>query len=1064
MKKLLLSLSLLLALFTGKSQVINPSFCQTNGAVNAVAIDSVNNVVYIGGSFSQVCGQPRNKLAAMNLTTGVLLPWNPGANQPVYSMHVYKNALYVGGFFTTIGGQSRNYAAKFSLPSGNITSWNPAITVGQYVQAIASYQNKIYLGGNFLLTISTGNNLCELDTGTAAATSWNDYPNNTVYDLSVHGGQLYVGGQFTQVGSTTINYLAKYYLSPGSPATLSTTWLPAPDLDVTALVAVSGRLFVGGSFSYFNGVDNRERFAEVDTATGLVTGWNPIGDGPPFDLEYRNGMIYAVGNFGIVGGKLRNFVVCIDATTGIVSRWNVVSNTSTWDASTTNSYIFLGGSYSSLLGQTRNNFAAVCINPIDTISTGPDGPTNVCGGVPSVTYSVAPVPGATSYVWSYSGTGVVVNGTGNTVSLDFSAANGSTGGGDLTVYATNGCETSNTMTLSISVYDFVANISGNTSITCGDSTQLQATDNYMGSGTLNTTWTPTTALSSSNTPNTTCGAKNTITYNYDIISSEGCRTATTVTITVNPININLTSYMNGNIQCSTIDTLTATNDYPGAGTLTYTWSPSGSLNFVSPDKAVASPVVSTNYTVTASTSDGCAATPQNIYLNVVPIYITATSSSPVTCGNPGQLNASTDYPGTGTVTYTWSPAADVSNPNISSPSITPTVSSTYTIDITTPEGCLSSNTVFVTVDPLSVTTAGSHTITCGQTIPLSTSNNCSIIPSYSWSPATGLGSTTASGPLCNVGTTTIYTVTISVPGCAPAEAYDTVKVSPRPVPNICEVTSDSMSLYNILYWDKTPYTAGDTFIVYRETTTNMYTRIGAVPYDSLSQFTDTSRSIGPANGDPNVGTYRYKLAVKDSCGNMSALSPYHNSVYFIDLQTGTFTWNLYAVENATTPVSQFNLLRDNLNNGVWIIIGTVAGTQTTLNDPQYSTHQNLANWRVEALGFNCASTAREGNNNVMGAVVKSKSNITNNRQIGIKNISAGSFSVYPNPTSGSFSIEFANSTEKTQVKILSLLGEEIMSAVASEKLNVDLSNCAPGIYLVQVTGTAGTVTKRIIKN
>src|SRR6185369_16440487 len=100
----------------------------------------------------------------------------------------------------------------------------------------------------------------------------------------------------------------------------------------------------------------------------------------------------------------------------------------------------------------------------------------------------------------------------------------------------------------------------------------------------------------------------------------------------------------------------------------------------------------------------------------------------------------------------------------------------------------------------------------------------------------------------------------------------------------------------------------------------------------------------------------------------------HTTVYFVDLHNGSFTWNTYSVSNQTvTPITTFELLRDSNNTGYWKVIGTCAGTSNILNDPQYSTFQNVANWRVQANGISCNPTLRYGNNGVEGTIVKSKS-------------------------------------------------------------------------------------------
>src|SRR5206468_3191867 len=62
-------------------------------------------------------------------------------------------------------------------------------------------------------------------------------------------------------------------------------------------------------------------------------------------------------------------------------------------------------------------------------------------------------------------------------------------------------------------------------------------------------------------------------------------------------------------------------------------------------------------------------------------------------------------------------------------------------------------------------------------------------------------------------------------------------------PAICMVTVDSLSRYNIIAWDKSYYyfKGIDSFIVFREVQSNVYKQIGAVPFDSVSMFSDTVR-------------------------------------------------------------------------------------------------------------------------------------------------------------------------------------------------------------------------------
>ncbi|MBX7219551.1 MAG: hypothetical protein K1Y36_06370 [Blastocatellia bacterium] len=74
------------------------------------------------------------------------------------------------------------------------------------------------------------------------------------------------------------------------------------------------------------------------------------------------------------------------------------------------------------------------------------GSTSVCPGATNVMYSVANDPAATSYVWSYSGTGMTLNSTTNMLSASFSPT---ATPGVLRVIANNGCSSSPAQTLTL---------------------------------------------------------------------------------------------------------------------------------------------------------------------------------------------------------------------------------------------------------------------------------------------------------------------------------------------------------------------------------------------------------------------------------------------------------------------------------------------------------------------------------------------------------------------------------------------------------------------------------------
>lgn len=288
-------------------------------------------------------------------------------------------------------------------------------------------------------------------------------------------------------------------------------------------------------------------------------------------------------------------------------------------------------------------------------------------------------------------------------------------------------------------------------------------------------------------------------------------------------------------------------------------------------------------------------------------------------------------------------------------------------------------------------------------------------------------------------------------------------ISNLATPDICVVSTDSLSEYNTIIWDKTNYFNVDSFIVYREALSNpiTYIKIGALDYDEFSEFIDTNRTYFNSNqlpnGDPAISTYRYKIKIRDNQSNFSHFSSYHNSVYLNDLQNGTFQWNLYDIENGTSPVSAYQLYRDSISNGNWELIGTTSGTQTQLTDVNYFTYQQTGSWRVVADGFSCTPT-RAGVNT-------SRSNIKNAPSVNIvSEISESSFEVFPNPFNNNLVVRCNSSNSFIGVVIYDLSGRVVLqSKLSGIENHLNLSEFNSGVYLLKIHSKEGNYNTKIMK-
>ncbi len=276
-------------------------------------------------------------------------------------------------------------------------------------------------------------------------------------------------------------------------------------------------------------------------------------------------------------------------------------------------------------------------------------------------------------------------------------------------------------------------------------------------------------------------------------------------------------------------------------------------------------------------------------------------------------------------------------------------------------------------------------------------------------------------------------------------------------PSICMVMVDSLSLHNVILWDKTLYPTIDTFLVYREITVNNYQIVGRISKDSLSLFTDTvATQYFPNTGDPNFSSYKYKLALKDSCGNVSPMSPYHKTIKMTDQLNGNFDWNHYEVEGLPIPIPgllSYELMRDNNLDGIY---ETFVGSTTSLvaTDAAYLTFQNTADWRVFTnWGIACSPTVRlNAQNNAEMVVTKSRSNIKNNRITGIKNLeNLNGVKVYPNPATNEITIQLTKDCNNCAMQIVNTMGQIIKSEKLSSLENkISISDLDGGIYFVKI--------------
>ena len=342
---------------------------------------------------------------------------------------------------------------------------------------------------------------------------------------------------------------------------------------------------------------------------------------------------------------------------------------------------------------------------------------------------------------------------------------------------TNGCSSTDAVIIGQNITPPIANAGADKTLTCAV-TSIQIGSTQTVGNTYS--WSPSTNLSNpiSSQPFATAPGNYTVTVTN---TANGCAATDVVNVARNitpPI-----------ANAGTDKTLTCTNTSFVIGTAavagnTYTWSPAFGLD----NANIAQPVVSSpgTYTLTVTNSiNGCTATDQIVISqNITAPAANAGPNKTLTCANPSLQIGTAAITGN---TYTWSPTAGMSNPNIAQPTIT--IPTTYTVTVkNSANGCISTDAVTISqnITPPTANAGADKTLTCTNTsFTIGAPGNASN--TYSWSPATGLDDATLAQPIVSAPNTYTLTVTNIANGC---KTTDQVLISRNITPPTANAGAD----------------------------------------------------------------------------------------------------------------------------------------------------------------------------------------------------------------------------------------------------------------------------------
>lgn len=382
---------------------------------------------------------------------------------------------------------------------------------------------------------------------------------------------------------------------------------------------------------------------------------------------------------------------------------------------------------------------AGCAIGRDTITVTPlayttTGTTQICPG-DSATLSVS--GNGTGYTWN----------PGNSSGTSVTVSPALTSTYTLTVNGSGGCAENTTMTVNVDTA--LVHVVAAAAICAGDSVTITA------NGVSSYNW---PALGSSSATVTVSPATTT-TYIVNGLTANGCASADSVAVTVNPIPV-VTLSPSSIALCPTDAPINCPAPNPGGGTFSGPGVSGGTF-----DPQLVGPGSSTiTYTYTDPNTGCVGDTTATATVYPFPVIVASSSSSTICLGDSVNLSAA------GGTSYNWQPTND-STANVT---VFPAVTGSYMVTGTDSNGCVASDTVQVTVNALpDIGITASDTVICaGEPVTLTGTGALN----YVWNPGNFSIQTITVSPV----TTSTYTVSgINGAGCT-ADTSVTITVNPLP--------------------------------------------------------------------------------------------------------------------------------------------------------------------------------------------------------------------------------------------------------------------------------------------
>lgn len=626
---------------------------------------------------------------------------------------------------------------------------------------------------------------------------------------------------------------------------------------------------------------------------------------------------------------------------------------------------------------------------------------------------------------------------------------------------------------------------------------------------------PFVPLSYSDTTGMT-GTLNANQYYYVAVGCSGSNlsaNSNTLMITVSNTPLPIVSIGFNNDTICRNDTLSLT----ASGAITYQWSTQNNPNLGTTSSLDALPQNTTTYTLVGYDATGCASAPmtQTIVVGRKPTIIAVNNSNPSICVGGNSLISVQAISGVGggggnvTLSYLWNPT----NATTANVTVSPQVSTTYTVTVIGQFGCFSMDSTVVDVNTMavsptvSVSPATTQICQGATTAPIDLIASASSNVSYSWAasagpPLTATDSVLTISTFGNQTITYIVTVTDNANGCA-SSASGIIYIRPTPNVNavspattVClngssvlsaQVTNTFGTSVNYYTFAWTPGNATTQLNTISPTASGYYYVTVTSPYgcsnmDSIfiqydPTLTGPTVSINPAatimcanNLSPvqliattNETNPTFQWTPNNVSQNNDSIlvNPTNTTNYSVSVTAAngcvsaagaSVVVGQLPVPNFTTVSAAGNtvIFNNTTANGVAYLWNFGDGTSSTAMNPTHI-YATSGQWTVTLEVTNAQGCA------------STSSSIVNSSVLSVNEIAASNFVVYPNPVASSFTIE-SDKALNSEITIISITGKIVKKAhLTNGQATINIQELQRGSYFVQIQENNTIQTKLVIK-